>query len=126
MSLDNAIAIAAAAKAISPDRIGSSFPFPSSSSRTLISKLLDRFSLAGMVGAALIAWIAGEVDAGDGRRDVVGADGKLSRRSSPARSPPGSTSPAACRACRRHRRRPVRRRARPLLARRKARPHSQG
>jgi hypothetical protein len=30
-----------------------------------------------MVGAALIGWIAGEVMAGDGRRDVVGADGKL-------------------------------------------------
>jgi len=44
---------------------------------TLISKLLDRFHWLGMVGAALIGWIAGEVMAGDGRRDVAGADGKL-------------------------------------------------
>ena len=60
MSLDNAIAIAAAAKG----------------DFTLIAKLLDRFPWLGMVGAALIGWIAGEVMAGDGKHDTV-VDGKI-------------------------------------------------
>src|SRR2546429_5764 len=44
---------------------------------TLIAKLLDRFPWLGLVGAALIGWIAGEVMAGDGRSDEVNAAGKL-------------------------------------------------
>jgi predicted tellurium resistance membrane protein TerC len=79
MSLDNAIAIAAAAKGnFSLIVIGLVISIPIIVfGATLISKLLDRFHWLGMVGAALIGWIAGEVMAGDGRRDVVGADGKL-------------------------------------------------
>src|SRR5882757_8733902 len=79
MSLDNAIAIAAAAKGnFTLIVIGLVISIPIIVfGATLISKLLDRFHWLGMVGAALIGWIAGEVMAGDGRRDVVGADGKL-------------------------------------------------
>jgi len=44
---------------------------------TLISKMLDRFPWLGLVGAALIGWIAGEVMAGEGRHEAIGADGKL-------------------------------------------------
>ena len=39
--------------------------------------VLDRFPWLGLVGAALIGWIAGEVMAGDGRHDEVDAAGKL-------------------------------------------------
>ena len=79
MSLDNAIAIAAAAKGnFTLIVIGLVISIPIIVfGATLISKLLDRFHWVGMVGAALIGWIAGEVIAGDGRRDVMGADGKL-------------------------------------------------
>ena len=79
MSLDNAIAIAAAAKGnFTLIVIGLVISIPIIVfGATLISKLLDRFHWLGIVGAALIGWIAGEVMAGDGRRDVVGADGKL-------------------------------------------------
>src|SRR5882672_12568349 len=79
MSLDNAIAIAAAAKGdFTLIVIGLVISIPIIIvGATLISKLLDRYHWLGMVGAALIGWIAGEVMAGDGRRDVVGADGKL-------------------------------------------------
>jgi len=69
-----------------------------------------------MVGAALIGWIAGEVMAGDGRRDVVGADGKLVETIEPGTIAAWLDAHLPrCRACRRHRRRPVRRRARPPL-----------
>jgi YjbE family integral membrane protein len=79
MSLDNAIAIAAAAKGnFTLIVIGLVISIPIIVfGATLISRLLDRFHWLGMVGAALIGWIAGEVMAGDGRRDVMGADGKL-------------------------------------------------
>jgi YjbE family integral membrane protein len=79
MSLDNAIAIAAAAKGdFTLIVIGLVISIPIIIvGATLISKLLDRFPWLGLVGAALIGWIAGEVMAGDGKHEVVGADGKL-------------------------------------------------
>src|SRR5436190_8600359 len=79
MSLDNAIAIAAAAKGdFTLIVIGLVISIPIIIvGATLISKLLDRFSWLGLVGAALIGWIAGEVMAGDGRTDEVNASGKL-------------------------------------------------
>ena len=79
MSLDNAIAIAAAAKGdFSLIIIGLVLSIPVIIlGATLISKLLDRYPWLGLVGAALIGWIAGEVMAGDGKHDVVNADGKI-------------------------------------------------
>jgi YjbE family integral membrane protein len=79
MSLDNAIAIAAAAKGdFTLIVIGLIISIPIIIvGATLISRMLDRFPWLGLVGAALIGWIAGEVMAGDGKHDVVGADGKL-------------------------------------------------
>src|SRR5436190_7917955 len=79
MSLDNAIAIAAAAKGdFTLIVIGLVISIPIIIvGAALISKLLDRFPWLGLIGAALIGWIAGEVMAGDGRHEVVGADGKL-------------------------------------------------
>ena len=85
MSLDNAIAIAAAARGdFTLIVIGLVISIPIIIvGATLISKMLDRFPWLGMVGAGLIGWIAGEVMAGDGRTDVVGADGKLHEVVSP-------------------------------------------
>ncbi len=79
MSLDNAIAIAAAAKGdFTLIVIGLVISIPIIIvGATLIAKLLDRFPWLAMVGAGLIGWIAGEVMAGDGKHDVIGADGKL-------------------------------------------------
>jgi YjbE family integral membrane protein len=79
MSLDNAIAIAAAAKGdFTLIVIGLVISIPIIIvGATLISTLLDRFPWLGLVGAALIGWIAGEVMAGDGRSDQVDASGKL-------------------------------------------------
>jgi YjbE family integral membrane protein len=79
MSLDNAIAIAAAAKGdFTLIVIGLIISIPIIVvGATIISKALDRFPWLGLVGAALIGWIAGEVMAGDGRHDVLGPDGKL-------------------------------------------------
>src|SRR6185295_9412852 len=79
MSLDNAIAIAAAAKGdFTLIVIGLVISIPIIIvGATLISKVLDRFPWLGLVGAGLIGWIAGEVIAGDGRRDEVNAAGKL-------------------------------------------------
>ena len=78
MSLDNAIAIAAAAKGdFTLIVIGLVISIPIIIvGATLISKMLDRFPWLGLVGAALIGWIAGEVMAGDGKHDTV-VDGKL-------------------------------------------------
>jgi len=78
MSLDNAIAIAAAAKGdFTLIVIGLVISIPIIIvGATLIAKLLDRFPWLGMVGAALIGWIAGEVMAGDGKHDTV-VDGKI-------------------------------------------------
>jgi YjbE family integral membrane protein len=79
MSLDNAIAIAAAAKGdFTLIVIGLVISIPIIIvGATLISRLLDRFPWLGLVGAALIGWIAGEVMAGDGRTDELNAAGKL-------------------------------------------------
>ena len=79
MSLDNAIAIAAAARGdFTLIVIGLVISIPIIIlGATLIARMLDRFPWLGLVGAALIGWIAGEVMAGDGKRDIVGADGKL-------------------------------------------------
>jgi YjbE family integral membrane protein len=79
MSLDNAIAIAAAAKGdFTLIVIGLIISIPIIIvGATLISKVLDRFPWLGLVGAALIGWIAGEVMAGDRRFDEVDASGKL-------------------------------------------------
>lgn len=68
MSLDNAIAIAAAAKgdlALIAAGLVISIPIIVFGA-TLISKLLDRLPWLGLIGAALIGWIAGEVMASDG------------------------------------------------------------
>lgn len=79
MSLDNAIAIAAAAKGdFTLIVVGLVISIPIIIlGATLIAKLLDRFPWIGLVGAALIGWIAGEVMAGDGKHDAVDAAGKL-------------------------------------------------
>ncbi|MBS0220204.1 MAG: TerC family protein [Proteobacteria bacterium] len=79
MSLDNAIAIAAAARGdFTLIVIGLVFSIPIIVlGATLISRVLDRFPWLGTVGAALIGWIAGEVMAGEGRFDQVNAAGQL-------------------------------------------------
>lgn len=79
MSLDNAIAIAAAARGdFTLIVIGLVISIPIIIvGATLISKLLDRFPWIGLVGAALIGWIAGEVMAGDGKYETIDAAGKL-------------------------------------------------
>lgn len=79
MSLDNAIAIAAAARGdFTLIVIGLVISIPIIIlGATLISKLLDRYSWLGLVGAALIGWIAGEVMGGDGRHEMVNGDGKV-------------------------------------------------
>ena len=79
MSLDNAIAIAAAAKGdFTLIVIGLVISIPIIIlGATLISRVLDRFPWLGLVGAALIGWIAGEVMAGEGRLDQVDASGHL-------------------------------------------------
>jgi YjbE family integral membrane protein len=79
MSLDNAIAIAAAAKGdFTLIVIGLVISIPIIIlGATLISKLLDRYPWLGLVGAALIGWIAGEVMAGDGKHDIINAEGKI-------------------------------------------------
>lgn len=78
MSLDNAIAIAAAAKGdFTLIVIGLVISIPIIIvGATLISKALDRFPWLGLVGAALIGWIAGEVMATDGKHETV-VDGKI-------------------------------------------------
>jgi YjbE family integral membrane protein len=79
MSLDNAIAIAAAARGnFALITIGLLLSIPIIViGASLISKLLDRYHWLGLAGAALIGWIAGEVIAGDGRFDKLNASGML-------------------------------------------------
>jgi YjbE family integral membrane protein len=79
MSLDNAIAIAAAARGdFTLIVIGLIISIPIIIvGATLISRLLDRFPWLGLVGAGLIGWIAGEVIAGEGRHDTVTAGDKV-------------------------------------------------
>jgi YjbE family integral membrane protein len=75
MSLDNAIAMAAAAKGdMTMIVIGLIVSVPVIMvGATLISSVLDRYPWVGMIGAGLIGWIAGEVIAGDGRYDQADA-----------------------------------------------------
>jgi YjbE family integral membrane protein len=79
MSLDNAIAIAAAARGdFTLIVIGLIISIPIIIvGATIISKALDRFPWIAVVGAALIGWIGGEVIAGDGRIDQADASGKI-------------------------------------------------
>src|SRR5690242_10110693 len=71
MSLDNAIAMAAAAHGdMTMIVIGLIISVPVIMlGATLISSVLDRYPWVGVVGAGLIGWIAGEVISGDGRYD---------------------------------------------------------
>jgi YjbE family integral membrane protein len=79
MSLDNAIAIAAAARGnFALITIGLLLSVPIIMlGAGLISRLLDRYSWMGLAGAALIGWIAGEVIAGDGRFEKADASGNI-------------------------------------------------
>ena len=76
MSLDNAIAMAAAAHGdMTMIVIGLVISVPVIMlGATVIASVLDRFPWVAMIGAGLIGWIAGEVIAGDGRYDA--SDGK--------------------------------------------------
>jgi YjbE family integral membrane protein len=79
MSLDNAIAIAAAARgnfALITFGLLLSIPIIMLGA-SLIARLLDRFHWLGLLGAALIGWIAGEVIAGDGRVERHDASGNI-------------------------------------------------
>ena len=79
MSLDNAIAMAAAAHGdMTMIAIGLVLSVPVIMlGATVIASVLDRFPWVAMVGAALIGWIAGGVIADDGRGEKVDASGKL-------------------------------------------------
>jgi YjbE family integral membrane protein len=79
MSLDNAIAIAAAARGnFALITIGLLLSVPIIMlGAGLISRLLDRYTWMGLAGAALIGWIAGEVIAGDGRFEQADASGNI-------------------------------------------------
>ena len=93
MSLDNAIAIAAAAHGnFALITIGLLLSVPVIMlGAGLISHLLDRYAWIGLAGAALIGWIAGEVIAATAasRRPTPAATWCSS--CGPARSPPSST-----------------------------------
>lgn len=77
MSLDNAIAMAAAAKGdMTLISIGLVISVPIIMlGAALIASVLDRFPWVGMVGAGLIGWIAGGVIADDGRVEQLDANG---------------------------------------------------
>jgi YjbE family integral membrane protein len=79
MSLDNAIAMAAAAHGdMTMIVFGLVLSVPVIMlGATLIASVLDRFPWVAMIGAGLIGWIAGDVIAGDGRFDEPGPGGKL-------------------------------------------------
>lgn len=79
MSLDNAIAIAAAARGNFPlIVIGLLLSIPIIVlGAQLISRLLDRHPWVALVGAGLIGWIGGEVIAGDGRFEKADAVGNI-------------------------------------------------
>jgi len=79
MSLDNAIAITAAAKGdffLMCMGLVISVPIIIAGA-AIISSLLQRFPWLALVGAGLIGWIAGEVMAGDGRFDETDAAGQI-------------------------------------------------
>jgi YjbE family integral membrane protein len=73
MSLDNSIAMAAAAHGnMTLIAIGLVLSVPVIMlGATIIASVLDRFPWVAVIGAGLIGWIAGEVIAGDGRFDEV-------------------------------------------------------
>jgi YjbE family integral membrane protein len=73
MSLDNSIAMAAAAHGnMTLIGIGLVLSVPIIMlGATIIASVLDRFPWVAVIGAGLIGWIAGEVIAGDGRFDEV-------------------------------------------------------
>ncbi|MBV8407130.1 MAG: TerC family protein [Alphaproteobacteria bacterium] len=73
MSLDNSIAMAAAAHGnMTLIAIGLALSVPIIMlGAAIIASVLDRFPWVAVVGAGLIGWIAGEVIAGDGRFDEV-------------------------------------------------------
>ncbi len=75
MSLDNAIAMAAAAHGdMTLIAIGLVISVPViMAGAAIIASVLDRFPWVAMVGAALIGWIAGGVIADDGRHENVDA-----------------------------------------------------
>jgi YjbE family integral membrane protein len=79
MSLDNAIAMAAAAHGdMTMIAIGLVISVPVIMlGATIIASVLDRFPWIAMIGAGLIGWIAGEVMAGDGRFDESDGKGHL-------------------------------------------------
>jgi predicted tellurium resistance membrane protein TerC len=77
MSLDNAIAMAAAAKGdMTLISIGLVVSVPIIMlGATVIASVLDRFPWVGMIGAGLIGWIAGGVIADDGRVEQLDGAG---------------------------------------------------
>jgi YjbE family integral membrane protein len=77
MSLDNAIAMAAAAKGdMTLITMGLIVSVPIIMlGATLIASVLDRFPWVGMIGAGLIGWIAGGVIADEGRIEQLDANG---------------------------------------------------
>ncbi len=79
MSLDNAIAMTAAARGdMTLISVGLVISVPVIMlGAAIIASVLDRFPWVAMVGAGLIGWIAGEVMAGDGRYDELDAKGHL-------------------------------------------------
>jgi YjbE family integral membrane protein len=79
MSFDNAIAIAASAHGnFALISIGLVLSIPIIMlGATLIARILDRYHWVGLVGAALIGWIAGEVIAGDGRFEKLDPAGNI-------------------------------------------------
>jgi YjbE family integral membrane protein len=79
MSLDNAIAMAAAAHGdMTLIAIGLVISVPVIMlGATIIASVLDRYPWVALIGAGLIGWIAGELMAGDGRFDQVDASGHL-------------------------------------------------
>jgi YjbE family integral membrane protein len=79
MSLDNAIAMAAAAHGdMTMIAIGLVLSVPVIMlGATVIASVLERFPWVAMVGAALIGWIAGGVIADDGRSEVIDASGRM-------------------------------------------------
>jgi YjbE family integral membrane protein len=85
MSLDNAIAMAAAAHGdMTMISIGLVLSVPVIMlGASVIASVLDRFPWVAMVGAALIGWIAGGVIADDGRTEVADGAGHLVEKVDP-------------------------------------------
>src|SRR5215831_6733974 len=79
MSLDNAIAMSAAAKGdMTLIAIGLVVSVPIIMlGATIIANVLDRFAWVGIVGAGLIGWIAGGVIADEGRFEQLDASGRF-------------------------------------------------